>query len=55
MPNRKQWQVWREEEGHDDIVLFKGGKAAAYSFYKKHGGSGAGLHIGYDCGGIDEA
>ena len=35
--------VWEEA----DEELFKGSHAKCLSFYKKHGGAKAGLHIGY--------
>jgi hypothetical protein len=45
---RRTWQVWTETEGEDDTILFTGSHAAALKFYKTHGGSNAGLHIGYE-------
>lgn len=47
MSERHHWEVWREVEGQDDDVLCEGSKAKCQSYYKKHGGSKAGLHIGY--------
>ena len=44
---KKIWQVWTEKEGEEDVILFEGSKTAAYKFYKSHGGSKAGLHVGY--------
>jgi hypothetical protein len=50
---KKTWQVWTEEDNHD-VIVFSGSHATCLSYYKKNGGSKAGLHIGYDCGSIDE-
>lgn len=47
---RKTWQVWTEDaKGNETAVLFEGSKKDANRYYKTHGGSGAGLHIGYLC------
>ena len=34
---------WVEDD--DEVVVFVGNKASALSYYKKHGGSNAGLHL----------
>jgi len=42
------WQVWKEDEnGNETEVLFTGSKTNAMKYYKKNGGSKAGLHKGY--------
>lgn len=43
------YKVWTEDEsGNESAVLFEGSKTAAHQYYRQHGGSKAGLHIGYD-------
>jgi hypothetical protein len=46
---RRTWQVWTETEGQDDTILFEGSHTACLKFYKSHGGTKAGLHVGYPC------
>ena len=48
MASKKIYQVWKEFE-NGDLILFEGYKTAAYKYFKKWGGSKAGLHIGYVC------
>jgi len=47
---RHKWIVWTEE--HDDetvfTTVFTGSRSACLSYYKKHGGSKAGYHFGYE-------
>jgi hypothetical protein len=47
MNKRRIWQVWKEIEGQEDEILFEGSESEARKYFKKHGGSRAGLHIGY--------
>jgi len=42
----KQWQVWAGE--NVDNVIFSGSHTACLKYYKRNGGSKAGLHIGYE-------
>lgn len=45
---KRQWQVWTEdEEGNEDEVRFISTEAQCKSYYKRNGGSRAGLHVGY--------
>jgi len=54
--SKRKWQVWREDETlptdaerlDSSKILFEGCESKAYAYYKKHGGSKVGLHIGYD-------
>jgi hypothetical protein len=47
MNKRRIWQVWKEIEGQEDEILFEGSESEARKYFKKHGGSRAGLHLGY--------
>ena len=45
---RHKWQVWTEDEQGNETIVFEGSHTQALSYYRKHGGSQAALHIGYD-------
>ena len=44
---KRTWQIWTDENGDD--VVFRGSHTDCLRYYKRHGGSRAGLHIGYEC------
>lgn len=44
---RKQWQIWIELDENHDKIVFRGNEKDCRKYFKKNGGSKAGLHVGY--------
>lgn len=51
---KRTWEVWTEDEQGNENVLFSGSETKARQYYKKNGGTKAGLHLGYSLGSIEE-